>query len=944
MTSKHVRARVQSEGQPLPLPSGGVLTNFSNEQCDGSVFFVHRPQADVHDLLHAFGANYCFELQICCRFKTKPQGILWLLAELRDGPMRLNLVTRALCRVLLAFIQKQAARRGMEFRYSFGDAKTSPQIAVPVSAADRIVISNESLPLPVIAEADRGCWHVANGKHTPIDRNTLSPEEGQYMTVMFATSFIDLNKWVLTNIPGVGNLELSQFWGVQPLYVSFHDQENGIGTKRVYYDMVLASVDEQDVDVETVLPDAARQKVKLPVSSGEDAKETVIDWADAVVEEEPQNLATADEMQHSSSFCNSDEDGDSEDGKGDTSSDELEEARPGDEKWEVQSKISAHSKGIMDLLNQPEQTAPTLMELDADASRVGSKSTSSVMIPWYFINGAGELWWCIVFQGQVCWRHHSHLCALCSALGAETFPVTARSSVQHLEACRRVATRLLTQGCNAPGLLEEFTCAAVDLTSLLSGEVRPKKQAMFVGIVEAEGRIVERFVKIHGETLRWSIHHKRRRKRFVCIDLKRVDPADVSVSGAEAILISTMQKSHMLVARDATHRELIKDSIRNLAIDNAGDNGTYLTAGNAATAWSALTPVAELWSVARRRIAHGVARVPGTSLAQTTATSVHQRASEKMLIAASVLQRAVPPQARKDPLRRWPKSRIVINDTELFLDDKTSARPLELSAELLKCAVAAQGTREDVVRTLTSHSNRLKRVDLCGLGPQSLWGFWVNVFHILLIHAQLVLGKPRSLQNIVSFFNNCSYIVAGHVFSLAEIEHCILRKNMTKPRVRLVRSFLRIWPRTDEDMEMRPCLSAPSCPASCFGCRQDWRLNLVLNAGNSGCAEAIPVFEPMDKATFDALVNSAVQQTLADCAVISRDSIELPYSLCRYRDDAPPGGQQEPHERRWARALFPQAAEAAKVGYCRTYTWSMRDRLELLGGNSRPNNPCFERE
>jgi hypothetical protein len=304
--------------------------------------------------------------------------------------------------------------------------------------------------------------------------------------------------------------------------------------------------------------------------------------------------------------------------------------------------------------------------------------------------------------------------------------------------------------------------------------------------------------------------------------------------------------------------------------------------------------------------------------------------------------RLLPPPARQDPLRRWPKSRIVINDTEPYLDEH-SARPLELSAELLKCAIAAQGNTQHAVRMLTSHSNGLKCADLCGIGPQALWGFWVNVFHALLIHAQLVLGKPRNLQNIVSFFNNCSYIVAGHVFSLAEIEHCILRKHMTKPRVRLVRSFLRVWPRGDEDMEMRPCMSAPPCPATCFACRPDWRLNLVLNAGNSGCAEAIPVFEPMDEAAFDALVNSAMQKTLADCGVIGQDSIELPYSLCRYRDDAPPGGQQEPPERRWARALLLQTAEAVKVGYCRTYSWSMRDQLEQLD-NSQANNECLARE
>jgi len=105
------------------------------------------------------------------------------------------------------------------------------------------------------------------------------------MTVFFATSFIDLNSWVITNVPGLGNLELSQFWGSQPLYVSFQEQENGTGSKRVYFDMVLASVDAKDVDVEATVLHGRRHKDEHPVSSGEDVKETVVEWADAEVEE-----------------------------------------------------------------------------------------------------------------------------------------------------------------------------------------------------------------------------------------------------------------------------------------------------------------------------------------------------------------------------------------------------------------------------------------------------------------------------------------------------------------------------------------------------------------------------------------------------------------------------------------------------------------------------------
>uniref|UniRef100_A0A7S1S1J8 DUF547 domain-containing protein n=1 Tax=Alexandrium catenella TaxID=2925 RepID=A0A7S1S1J8_ALECA len=213
------------------------------------------------------------------------------------------------------------------------------------------------------------------------------------------------------------------------------------------------------------------------------------------------------------------------------------------------------------------------------------------------------------------------------------------------------------------------------------------------------------------------------------------------------------------------------------------------------------------------------------------------------------------------------------------------------------------------------------------MSEQDLWCFWVNVFHCLVIHAQLVAGRPRMFHHMVRFFNNCSYVVAGHAFSLAEIEHCILRRQMTKPRIRIVRSILKIWPRTEDDLEKRPCMNAPPCSAACFGCRPDWRLNLVLNAGNQGSSDCVPIFEPMTDAAFADTVRRTVLRTLVACGSCVKDTVELPYTLCRYRDDAPPGLPGETPERRWVRALMPEVLQAGTRTAYGGYGWTMRSRL-----------------
>lgn len=52
---------------------------------------------------------------------------------------------------------------------------------------------------------------------------------------------------------------------------------------------------------------------------------------------------------------------------------------------------------------------------------------------------------------------------------------------------------------------------------------------------------------------------------------------------------------------------------------------------------------------------------------------------------------------------------------------------------------------------------------------------FLNLYHCLLIHAYLVVGLPNSLFKWSNFFRYCSYEAFGDVFSLAELEHCILR-------------------------------------------------------------------------------------------------------------------------------------------------------------------------
>jgi hypothetical protein len=402
-------------------------------------------------------------------------------------------------------------------------------------------------------------------------------------------------------------------------------------------------------------------------------------------------------------------------------------------------------------------------------------------------------------------------------------------------------------------------------------------------------------------------------------------------------MLVTPQKGVVLCAKDLPHQDALQNMICLDKSSTAAPSSNSSWTGNY-LGGDTFRSIAVTAEGLRSSVANMVVRrVPGAAWLNGAASTVQLSAKQHMKAAKEAAINIVPPMATptpvwKDPLMRWPNNRIVINNAEPFLEGPPED-VLRLSANLLRLAIQSQGAAQDVIHRLTQQSGALKCVRLDGLSPQHLWSFWVNVYHSLLVHGQLLAGRPCNLREVVGFYNKASYLVAGHVFSLVEIEHCILRRQMTRPKISVIRAVVfRIWERTDEDLEKRPCIAAPECSAACYSCRPDWRLNLVLNAGNVGSADAIPVFDICGGALFDKIVQSAVDRTLTCCGSVGKDVIELPYNLRRYREDAPvqtPRG--ETGERRWALALAPEAAKTAnKICYSQKYGWAMRQRLELL--------------
>jgi len=257
----------------------------------------------------------------------------------------------------------------------------------------------------------------------------------------------------------------------------------------------------------------------------------------------------------------------------------------------------------------------------------------------------------------------------------------------------------------------------------------------------------------------------------------------------------------------------------------------------------------------------------------------------------------------------WETHRCVLNNARLcclMSSSAASENPVTLSASLLREVLAAQGSA-DAVQIFGLKTSALRAVCLDGCTRQEIWSFWVNIYHCLLLHAREARGIPSGLRQVVHFYNTSSYIIAGHAFSLTEVEHHILRRLSSKPVLRPAVFLLRIRERSEEELERRPRLPAPFSPAGAYACRPDWRLNLVLCAGTLGSSDRVPIFERSNEESFDRLVDAAVERTLCvlgqntnGVSIVSGSnvavappaspapvSVELPYTLFRYYGDAP---------------------------------------------------------
>ena len=227
-----------------------------------------------------------------------------------------------------------------------------------------------------------------------------------------------------------------------------------------------------------------------------------------------------------------------------------------------------------------------------------------------------------------------------------------------------------------------------------------------------------------------------------------------------------------------------------------------------------------------------------------------------------------------------------------------------LSSSILRMAL--QLRPDSSVSTWSAFMDRvvlLKDVDLSATRSNSneRTMFWINVYHTLVIHTRLLLGAPNSAYGFFKQAKHVSYEIFAvpyrDVYSLLEIEHCVLRGASSKPRVSIAGFFLPSRAgelgKDDVKWDMAPSVA-------------DSRINFILNYATVSSLRRIPVFSadghddvappPPPRASIDAQFDLASAIYLQHFAVVDVESrsVVLPKVLDWYRGDF---GKTQPSHR-----------------------------------------------
>jgi hypothetical protein len=782
--------------RPLPLNAREPIV-FKTDLFHGKILMIIRPQnpavEDPYWNERIFATKKRrLVIQIQGKFQRQPQGVVYAGAEVSE-PMKLGLLTRGLCKVLLRVVESF----NKNMHYSFGDAESLSEHAHIVAPAytlfERLVVTPPGETPPHIDETfEESPESISQRKRTASVGKWNTTDTYSFS---FYSMYIDLPTWKLFGLPASGDLNLESFWGQSLLRICMYEK-TGSSIQHLHVENRYAF----SVQVK-FLGKHGSDDIDDDYSSDEEDR-NVIFWSERplpslVLRKVSQGDADLSESQHflDLSTNNSDE----ELGFFDAVESHLENENhtPSPLSSPLYMKVSATSLPN-EMLAVIDTTCPFSVDVFSGNRNGGYAKAFAVNI------GSGT----VVLSERACEELVNS-----SVVSSEIRTVVKTDFSPRLSSSEQFR-RLLVLALSRESV-ERITALRDHPAQYTSEFLRrpppsPSKGLIsgFVARALSDRHWVEEYVYVTNR----------------CIAFRRPDKRQVEF---------------MLPLSSVSKVGLLSPSLRPQQV------GYYFlvltTLGRSVYLMFASEVDATTWlQVIDKYRTEGQYETESVSSIESSAL----RLVEIDCFTDEFLHKST----------MWNcKNRKILNCGKFcFHRGEGATSPLFLAERALEAALTLDGLDNAEQRRLfLDYAAELKLASVHDLDESARLAFFLNVYHTMICHAFLVLGPPDSSLQWVSYFNNAAYQVGDDIFSLSELEHCIIRAKMSFPSQFLSRFVI---------------------PKSTYATALsvvDSRINFALNCGSLSNPSKILIFRPeqinaqLDEASRLYLANVTYRRTLS---------------------------------------------------------------------------------
>lgn len=764
---------------------------FSNDLFEGQAVVMVNTRNMAEPFLSKFrGDENTFEVQVQGKFKKLVPGVLFVGAEITKQ-MELGLLTRGLCASILSFCR----RFNSLLHHSFGDKDNMelPHITSPLwNTVDRLVITPPGSAPPALLdrfvepEDSRKARKKDPGYSVAVDFNSI-------YSFSLKTAFMDLERWAVVNIPLMSTMALQTFWAdadlrflayaIDPTTVKGEIASNGLPKYHTVRDQQrLFSLEVKHAMNHPEWGGSSKQfyaeyeaspcEVSGNAGVGKVAADNECASDDGFFDAGPSTATGGAEAKDDSD----DESACDHDDRNHVSLSDI-NLVPTAGRAEDQSQFRYSMPAPADMECRPFWQVSAAVEVDEGFTALSQRKRRTL----YAFSQGGKV---------IALKSYQECKAMFPTSSAKTPVNFARlSKIEQRRVALDATFRSVQKGDNVLLKLKiESFLASQSVSRSAASILRPQKgqkAASSTNILESvcfvqHGNRLwsQEIVSLSNQELVLSNGGARgagsvHLPAVSLISVRPISPTDSPLASIDTygLIVGTFSKQYTII--------VLEEQLRNRWVDG-------------------------IQCIIRSKESSGSVDVDQSS------GSGHHKMGEfsgkKMKFVAD---------ANPDELAAFPKTwilgdKIILNARNFTVDGhahlfspgspssklstwlhdpaKLSARLLELAFQLARDAFEDKQSTDFEATSFSANSfnlwiefldglSLLQRIDLSGmdLGSASAVCTFLNIFHCLIIHAALIIGIPSTLFKWQSFFRKCAYDAFGDIFSLAELEHCIIR-------------------------------------------------------------------------------------------------------------------------------------------------------------------------